>query len=61
MGANPTRMGVLMYASAGMCAESQALEAELRYLRAAKAGRVTDAQDARIEQKRLAGLAAERQ
>ena len=61
MGANPTRMGVLMYASAGMCAESQALEAELRYLRAAKAGRVTDAQDARIEQKRWAGLAAERQ
>ena len=37
------------------------LEAELRYLRASKAGQVTEAQDARIEQKRWAGIAAERQ
>lgn len=61
MGADPTRMAVLMYAAAGMCAESKALDSELRYLRAAKVGNVTEAQDARIEQKRWAALAAQRQ
>lgn len=61
MGADPTRMAVLMYTAAGMCAESNALEAELRYLRASKVGNVTEAQDARIEQKRWAALAAQRQ
>lgn len=61
MGADPTRMAVLMYSAAGMCAEGNALEAELRYMRASKAGNVTEAQDARIEQKRWAALAAQRQ
>ncbi|TXJ10443.1 MAG: hypothetical protein E6Q25_00690 [Acinetobacter sp.] len=61
MGADPTRMAVLMYSAAGMCAEGSALEAELRYMRASKAGNVTEAQDARIEQKRWAALAAQRQ
>ncbi len=61
MGADPTRMAVLMYSAAGLCAESHALEAELRYLRASKAGNVAEAQDARIEQKRWAALAAKRQ
>ena len=61
MGADPTRMAILLYTSAGICAENQALEAELRYLRASKAGQVTEAQDARIEQKRWAGIAAQRQ
>lgn len=61
MGADPTRMAVLMFSAAGMCAEGKALESELRYLRAAKAGNVAEAQDARIEQKRWAGLAAQRQ
>jgi len=61
MGADPTHMGVLLYTAAGSCAESQALNAELRYLRAAKAGQVTEAQDARLEQKRWAAVAAERQ
>lgn len=61
MGADPTRMAVLLYTSAGICAENKALEAELRYLRASKAGQVSEAQDARIEQKRWAGIAAERQ
>lgn len=61
MGADPTRMAVLMYASASMCAEGHALDAELRYLRAAKAGNVPEAQDARIEQKRWAAIAAQRQ
>lgn len=61
MGADPTRMAVLLYASSGMCAETSALEAELRYLRASKANNVTEAQDARIAQKRWASLAAQRQ
>lgn len=39
MGADPTRMAVLLYSAAGMCAENAALEAELRYLRASKARR----------------------
>lgn len=61
MGADPTRVAVLMYSAAGICAEQRALDAELRYLRAAKAGQITEAQDARIEQKRWAALAAQRQ
>ena len=61
MGADPTRMAVLLYSAAGMCAENRALDAELRYLRASKDGKVTEAQDARVEQKRWAALAAERQ
>ncbi|NHB58002.1 hypothetical protein G9F32_08185 [Acinetobacter sp. 194] len=61
MGADPTRVAVLLYSAAGMCAENRALNAELRYLRASKAGQVTEAQDARIEQKRWAAVAAERQ
>ena len=61
MGADPTRMAVLLYSAAGMCAEHRALDAELRYMRASKDGKVTEAQDARIEQKRWAALAAERQ
>ncbi len=61
MGADPTRVAVLMYSAAGICAEQQALQSELRYLRASKANQVTEAQDARIEQKHWAALAAQRQ
>lgn len=61
MGADPTRVAVLMYSAAGICAEQKALDAELRYLRASKVNQVTEAQDARIEQKRWAALAAQRQ
>ncbi|QKQ70847.1 hypothetical protein [Acinetobacter sp. 10FS3-1] len=61
MGADPTRVAVLMYSAAGICAEKKALEAELRYLRASRANQVTEAQDARVEQKRWAALAAQRQ
>ncbi|MDV2469468.1 hypothetical protein QR674_10760 [Acinetobacter chinensis] len=61
MGADPTRVAVLLYASAGICAENEANSAELRYLRASKAGQVAEAQDARIEQKRWAAIAAQRQ
>lgn len=61
MGADPTRVAVLMYSAAGICAEQKALDAELRYMRASKAEKVSEAQDARIEQKRWAALAAQRQ
>lgn len=61
MGADPTRVAVLMYSAAGICAEQKALDAELRYLRASKASQVSEAQDARVEQKRWAALAAQRQ
>ncbi|MFV5489751.1 hypothetical protein [Acinetobacter sp. ASP199] len=61
MGADPTRVAVLMYSAAGICAEQKALEAELRYMRASKANQVSEAQDARVEQKRWAALAAQRQ
>ena len=61
MGADPTRVAVLMYSAAGICAEQKALDAELRYLRASKVGQISEAQDARIEQKRWAALAAQRQ
>lgn len=61
MGADPTRVAVLMYSAAGICAEQKALDAELRYMRAAKAQKVSEAQDARVEQKRWAALAAQRQ
>ena len=61
MGADPTKVAVLLYAAAGMCAENKSLDAELRYLRASKAGNVTEAQDARVEQKRWAAIAAKRQ
>ena len=61
MGADPTRVAVLMYSAAGICAENRALDAELRYLRASKARQVSEAQDARIEQKRWAAIAAQRQ
>lgn len=61
MGADPTRIAILLYSAAGTCAENRALDAELRYLRASKAGQVTEAQDARIEQKRWSAVAAQRQ
>ncbi len=61
MGADPAKMAVLLYTSAGICAENNALAAELRYLRAAKANQIEEAKDARIEQKRWAETAARRQ
>lgn len=61
MGANAAKLGVLMYSGAGLCAEDKALEEELRFLRASKSGNVLEAQDARVAQKRWAGVAAQRQ
>jgi hypothetical protein len=61
LGADPTKMAVLLYAGAGLCAEKRALEQELQYLRSAREGKVEVAQDARIAQKRWAEIAARRQ
>ena len=61
MGADPTKMAVLLYSASGMCAERQSVDAELRYLRASKNNQISEAQDARVEQKRWAALASERQ
>ena len=49
MGADPTRIAILLYSAAGTCAENHALDAELRYLRASKSGQVTEAQDANLK------------
>ena len=59
--ADPNEIGVILYASAGLCAEQRALDYELRYMRSARANLIDDAQDARIMQKREAELAARRQ
>lgn len=60
-GSSPQKLGVMTFTTAALCAENKALDSELRYLRAVKAGKVSDAQDARIEQKRWAALAAKRE
>jgi len=61
MKADPHEIGVVLYASAGLCAEQRALEYELRYMRSSRANLIDDAQDARIMQKRESELAARRQ
>jgi hypothetical protein len=61
MGADATNMSVLLYVGSAACAEDEALESELAYIRASRAGRVEEAQDQRIAQKRWAAVAATRQ
>lgn len=61
LGADPTKMAVLLYVGSAACAEQQALESELAYMRAGRDGRIESAQDARIMQKRWAETAARRQ
>lgn len=61
VGADPNQLAIMVYTAAGLCAETRALEEELRYLRAAKQQNIIEAQDARIAQKRQHGLAARRQ
>ena len=61
VGSNPDSLAVLVYVSAATCSEALALEEELRYLRAVRAGNVNEAQDARTQQKRHAQVAAQRQ
>lgn len=59
--ADPHEISVLLYTSAGLCAEQRALDYELRYMRSSRANLIDDAQDARVMQKREAELAARRQ
>ena len=61
VGSNPDKLAVLVYVTASTCAEEQALEEELRYTRALNAGNVSEARDARENQKRFHALAAQRQ
>ena len=58
---SPDRLATSMYMQAGACAEAKANEEGLAYLRAYKAQNIGEAKDARIRQKRLFALAANRQ
>ena len=60
-GSNVGKVGALIYTSSALCADVKSVDQELRYLRAADAGNVAEAQDARIAQKDWAALAAARQ
>lgn len=55
----PDQLAVMLYLSAGSCAEDQAREHELAALAALKAVRVDDAEDAMIRQKRAYERAAQ--
>ena len=61
VGSHPDKLATLVYTVAATCTEALALEEELRYMRAIKEGRVTEAQDARSRQKELAEISARRQ
>jgi len=54
----PHKAAVASYVAAATCPESQAVEAELRQLRALKSGATHEAQDARILEKKAHHLAA---
>ena len=57
----PDKMATMMYMQSGACAEAEAAEEGLKYLRAYKMQDIGEAKDARIRQKRLFALAASRQ
>ena len=54
----PNELAIMLYLLAGSCSEFLAWEEELRYLRAVHTKNVSEAEDARIAQKRLLALAA---
>ena len=58
---SPDRLATTMYMQSGACAEAEASEEGLTYLRAYKSQNIGEAKDARIRQKRLFALAAQRQ
>lgn len=60
VGTNINQLAIMTSMVAGTCAEQQATEHELRYLRASKAGQADEAMDARVAQKRFNALAAQR-
>ena len=58
---DPSLMETVLLSSAGVCAENQAVNEEMRYLRASREKRSDEALDARVTQKRQLALAADRQ
>ncbi len=58
---DPSLMETVLLSSAGVCSETQAINEEMRYLRASRDKRADEAQDARIAQKRYLAVAADRQ
>jgi len=58
---DPSLAESVMFGTAGICSEAQAVGEELRYMRAVKDKRTDEAQDARTNQKRLLALTAQRQ
>lgn len=61
LNASPYKLSVMFDFLSGSCSEFKAWEEELRYLRAIHSKNVSEAQDARILQKRYLNLAARRQ
>jgi len=61
LNASPYKLAVIFDFLSGSCSEFKAWEEELRYTRAIYAKNVTEAQDARIAQKRFLNQAARRQ
>ena len=59
--ASPYKLEIIFDFLSGSCAEFKAREEELRYIRALHTKNITEAQDARIQQKRYLNLAAQRQ
>lgn len=58
---DPSLMETVMLSAGGVCSDAKAVQEELRYLRASREKRADEAQDARIAQKRLLALTAQRQ
>lgn len=58
---DPSLMETVLLESASVCSDQQALNEELRYMRAARDKRSDEAQDARIAQKRFMATSAHRQ
>jgi len=58
---SPELLEAVLLQTSSVCAENQAIEAELRSIRAARDKRIEEAQDARINQKRLLERTARRQ
>lgn len=61
IGTKSDRVGILVWMGSGLCAELQAIESELAFLRAMQQHDPVRAQDARIAQKRAHALAANRE
>ena len=59
--ASPHKLAIIFGFLSGSCSEFKAWDEELRYIRAIHEKNVTEAQDARIAQKRYLNLAARRQ